>query len=775
MATNSLLEKRLPAKVVVAVLLACLAGGLALLWVLSTPALDPTPVAPPRGEQRAPKPRRSLNDSGFILVSESLEPWKDPTSFADIRAAFHRAGYRKLPDLDRRLAEGGLGSKELLAAYLTRGLLYMYEGEPERGYEEWTHARGVVAADPGLAHEWLSTLIFLQGVAALRRGETDNCVHCRGEGACIFPILPQAVHTKPEGSRLAAQHFTEYLRRHPEDRGVQWLLNVAHMTLGEHPDRVPPAFLLPLERFRSEPEHSIGKFRDVAHLVGVNRFNQAGGAIMEDFDNDGLLDLVVSSTDPAMPLAFYRNKGDGTFEERAEKAGLRDQLGGLYCVQTDYNNDGWMDVFVIRGAWFTTPMRPSLLRNNGDGTFTDITQQAGLMHPVNAIVACWADFDNDGHLDLFIGCDNSPNRLYRNKGDGTFEEVAAPAGVAGNGKCCRGASWGDFDGDGHPDLFINYLNGPPQLLRNNRNGTFTDVAAAMGVVAPTVGFSCWFWDYDNDGWLDLYATSYERSLNDIVRGMLGEPQKRQTDRLYRNLGGKRFEDVSRAAGVEFVMSSMGSNFADFDNDGFLDYYLGTGEPAYSTLVPNRLFRNVGGKRFADITFPSRTGHLQKGHGVACGDWDRDGHVDLFVQIGGANPGDAFHNALFQNPGGHGNSWLNVKLVGKRTNRAAIGARIKAVTAGPAPQTVYRHVNSGSSFGANPLEQLVGLGKASRVAVLEVYWPTSGTTQVFRDVAVNQAIEVTEFAPAYRTLHHKRVPLPPAPKENSRPSQLTGKS
>src|SRR5262249_28725558 len=157
------------------------------------------------------------------------------------------------------------------------------------------------------------------------------------------------------------------------------------------------------------------------------------------------------------------------------------------------------------------------------------------------------------------------------------------------------------------------------------------------------------WDYDNDGWLDIYAASYQRSLSDIVANMIGEPSLLQTDRLYRNLEGKGFRDVSKEAGIAMVMAPMGSNYADFDNDGWLDFYLATGEPPYSTLVPNRMFRNVGGKRFAEITLSSRTGLLQKGHGVACGDWDRDGHVDLFTQTGGATPGDMFHNALFQNP------------------------------------------------------------------------------------------------------------------------------
>ena len=159
--------------------------------------------------------------------------------------------------------------------------------------------------------------------------------------------------------------------------------------------------------------------------------------------------------------------------------------------------------------------------------------------------------------------------------------------------------------------------------------------------------------------------------------------------------------VTKQAGVDGVYAPMGCNFADFDNDGWLDFYLGTGEPSLATLVPNRMFKNVAGARFADITGSSRTGHLQKGHGVACGDWDRDGDVDLFIEMGGAINGDKYHNVLFQNPG-QGNHWLTVKLIGRKTNRAAIGARIKVVTDGPQPRSIYRLVSSGSSFGANAL-------------------------------------------------------------------------
>jgi hypothetical protein len=420
-----------------------------------------------------------------------------------------------------------------------------------------------------------------------------------------------------------------------------------------------------------------------------------------------------------------------------------------------------MDIFIPRGAWYPYPIRPSLLRNNGNGTFTDVTREAGLLDPVNSNSAAWADFDNDGYLDVFICCEQQPNRLYRNRGDGTFEEVAARAGVQGQpGDRCKGCAWIDYDNDGYPDLFVNNMGGSARLYHNNGNGTFTDVTLRMGIDGPRAGFSCWAFDYDNDGWLDIFATSYERTLAAVVKGLQGRPNPCAPSKLYRNLHGRGFQDVTREAGLDMCFAAMGSNFGDFDNDGYLDIYLGTGDPYPSMLIPNRMFKNVAGQRFAEITASSGTGHLQKGHGVACGDWDRDGNIDIFIQMGGAINGDRYHNVLFQNPG-HANHWLTVKLVGKKTNRPAIGARIKAVTAGAAPMTIHRHVSSGSSFGANPLQQTIGLGSANRVATLEITWPTSRTTQVFRDVPADQAIEITEFASAYRPLGWTKVLSAPA--------------
>jgi hypothetical protein len=712
-----------------------------------------TPVAK-EPERPTYQPRQPLDSSGFMTLFVSVDPWRANATLEEYAAAYQQAVPRGLAFMDKFLETGVL---PMVTVLLRKASLFHAKGDPASAYQTLQELESRIQGTE-LEAEWLYTVVFYKGLTAMRIAENENCVLCRGDSSCIFPIAPAAVHTKPAGSRLAIQHFSEYLQQFPDDLEVKWLLNIAHMTLGEHPAQVDPRYRLLFDRFCAS-EFDIGQFRDVGHLVGVNRFNQSGGAIMEDFDNDGLFDLVVTDWAASEPMAYYRNKGDGTFEERTKAAGLDQQLGGLYCVQTDFNNDGHMDIFIPRGAWLgpELAMRPSLLRNNGNGTFTDITREAGLMAPVNSHSATWADYDNDGFLDLFICCQSQTCLLYRNKGDGTFEEVAARAGLPADMTGCLGAAWIDFDNDGYPDLFANIATGA-RLYRNNRNGTFTEVTMRMGIDGPTNGFPCWAFDFDNDGWLDILTISARNSVEEVVKGMMGQPHNQSTARLYRNLGGKGFQDVTKETGLDMAYLPMGCNFGDIDNDGYLDFYLGTGGPPISSLVPNRLFKNVAGKRFAEITASSRMGHLQKGHGVAFADWDRNGTQDVFIQLGGAVPGDRYHNVLFQNPG-QGNNWLSVKLVGEKTNQAAIGARIKVVTAGEHPQTIHRHVSSGSSFGANPLEQHFGLGKADRVALLEIHWPTSGTTQVFRDIAINQGIVVTEFAKGYQKRSWKAIKPP----------------
>ncbi len=720
------------------------------------------PTTPVTAASRPPlnyEPRRPLDTGGFKAATSFLPPWGPDATLQEISTAWQRVGYRTIESIDRQLAGRVLSAEELLPILFLKAMLYNYEGAPEHAYAVVEKLRSQVEKDEIAAQQALYSIIFFQGVTALRRGENENCILCRGESSCILPIAPAAVHTHPEGSRLAIRHFTDYLEQFPDDLEARWLLNLSYMTLGEYPDGVDPRHFISIERF-AQSEFDIGRFRDIGHLVGVNRLNQGGGGLMDDFDNDGLLDIVAPTWDATCPIALYHNNGQGAFENRAAAAGLGDQLGGVYAVQGDFNNDSQLDIFIVRGAWLPFPVRPTLLRNNGNGTFTDVTLEAGLLDPVNSITASWADYDNDGWLDLFICCERQTSRLYHNLRNGAFEEVASTAGVRpGDRKHCKGSAWIDYDNDDFPDLFLDYLEAPEgsQLFHNNRDGTFRDVTQEMNINGPVMGFSCWAWDYDNDGWLDIFATSYDRTLADVVKGVIGQPHALQSNRLYRNREGTRFDDQTKAAGLDMVFATMGSNFGDFDNDGFLDMYLGTGDPDISTLIPNRMFKNVAGKRFAEISGSSGTGHLQKGHSVACGDWDRDGDIDIYIEMGGATNGDKYHNILFQNPG-QNNHWLTVKLVGQKTNRAAIGARIKVVTAGDDPLTICRHVSSGSSFGASPLQQTIGLARAERISLLEIHWPTSGTRQVFHDLAVNQAIEITEFSDDFRRLNWRPIPV-----------------
>jgi ASPIC and UnbV/FG-GAP-like repeat len=228
------------------------------------------------------------------------------------------------------------------------------------------------------------------------------------------------------------------------------------------------------------------------------------------------------------------------------------------------------------------------------------------------------------------------------------------------------------------------------------------------------------------------------------------PTQAETMRLYRNNGPNGFQDVTRETGLSRVVPSMGANFGDLDNDGYLDIYLGTGAPSYAALMPNFMFRNREGKQFVDVTSATGTGHLQKGHGIALGDINNDGNQDIYINIGGFVPGDAYNKALFANPG-HGNNWIAIKLRGKKTNRQAIGAKIKLtlVESGRQKSLRYREVSSGGSFGSSPLAQVIGLGKSRRIESIEVRWPVSNTSQRFENVAVNQFIEIEELAVDYQ--------------------------
>ena len=484
---------------------------------------------------------------------------------------------------------------------------------------------------------------------------------------------------------------------------------------------------------------------------GLSYSDSAGGSIIDDFDGDDLLDIVISSRDPCEPLRLFLNSGDGTFADVSESAGILDQLGGLNITQTDYDGDGRLDILVMRGGW-ETAIRNSLLRNReapgGGLRFDDVTEQAGLGGPAHRTQsAAWADYDGDGDLDVFVGNELSFSQLFRNRGGGTFEDATVEAGLSFR-SFTKGVAWGDIDGDGRPDLYVSNFGERNLLFVNRGQGRFEEVALERGVSEPIYSFTTWFWDYDNDGWLDLLTVTLLQTVDEVAREYLGLPQQDETLLVFRNRGDGTFEDTTASLGLARNIPTMGANFGDLNNDGYLDVYLGTGAPSYGMLIPNRMFLNREGRAFVDVTTSTGTGHLQKGHGVSFADLDNDGDEDIFANMGGAFPGDKYPSALFENPG-HGNDWVAVELVGTKSNRAAIGARIRVVLDDNGKETQrVRWVSSGGSFGSSPLMQHIGLGRDAEIVRLEIDWPavagdSKRAHQVFTEVPINSFLVITE--------------------------------
>jgi len=357
-----------------------------------------------------------------------------------------------------------------------------------------------------------------------------------------------------------------------------------------------------------------------------------------------------------------------------------------------------------------------------------------------------------------------PCQLFHNNKDGTFTEVAGPNGLADMG-FVKGVAWGDFNNDGRPDLYVSIKGSGNRLFRNDGpmdpkdprpdRWKFTDVTASAGVADPVHSFATWFFDYDNDGWPDLFVAGfYTHTLNDIGAFETGMPFKAETPRLYHNNHDGTFSDVTKQVRLDRAIMVMGASFGDLDNDGWLDVYLGTGDQSYESLLPNRMFRNNTGKSFQDVTTSGGFGHLQKGHAVAFGDINNDGDEDVFEEMGGAYPGDNYLSAFYANPG-HGTHSITLELEGTKTNRAGFGARVR-ITIHDAGKVsnIYRTVGYGSSFGGNPLRRHIGLGKARAIDEIEVVWPTSKNVQKFRNVVADHVFTIKEGDPHLRPMQYK---------------------
>ncbi len=498
----------------------------------------------------------------------------------------------------------------------------------------------------------------------------------------------------------------------------------------------------------------------------------AGVAIF-DYNNDGLMDLYfvngarlpdMDKSDPRYWNRLYRNNGDGTFTDVTEKAGVRGAGFGMGVAAADYDNDGWVDLYV------TSVNRNQLFHNNGDGTFTDVTEKAGVagVHPklgkTWSISAGWFDYDNDGRLDLFVtnyvnwslateplcktgdivaycspnSYTGQPNMLFHNNGDGTFTDVSDASGIGKHAGKGMGVVFADYDGDGFTDVFVSNDTYRNFLFHNNGNGTFREVGTISGVAynengKSIAGMGADFRDVDNDGRPDIF-----------VVGMTGD-----TFPLFRNRGND-FTDVTSAwgiAGPTARMTAWGAGIADFDNDGWKDLFaacssiLDNSEEIdhLPSKLPNKVLRNVGGTHVVDVSESAGAsfGVPHAHRGMAYGDLNNDGRVDVVVTVKDGPP------EILLNRSAEKNHWLLVKLVGARSNRDGLGARLKVTLAGGS--ALYNHATTSTGLGASSDPRVhFGLGAARRVEKLDIWWP-SGTRQTLENVPANQILTIHEPA------------------------------
>ena len=593
-----------------------------------------------------------------------------------------------------------------------------------------------------------------KAIIQLRKGELDNCMDSHHSTSCIIPFSKYAEHKKRDGSEKAISYLKSVLEINPENNQAIWLLNIAMETLGRSGFDLEKEFDLGILDMEAR-----GPWKNRAIDYGIDHFGLAGGVIADDFNNDGRIDIVCSSWGEGDGLKYYQNNGKGKFIDASSQSNLAQAHGGLNINQCDFNNDGFLDIFVMRGAWFETEGKipNSLLQNNGDGSFTDVTKAAGLYTKAPTQASVWIDFNKDGWVDLFVANESSErgqynNELWMNQKNGKFINKIENSGLEMNGfyKACTQVEL-EFETN-LPALFLSDYKGANKLfsyeLVNGQDVKFNNISVEKEIADPETSFSCFAFDYNNSGSENVFVSGYGDKSGKINPTSAAGANYRNifvggNPKLYKDLNGK---SADNEIVFEKAIFTMGCNFGDLDNDGFEDIYLATGDPAMGSIVPNAIYRNVDGEDFVDISFETGMAHLQKGHGVAFADFDQDGDQDIYHVLGGAYEGDAFQNAYFQNPG-NSNNWLVLKLVGTKSNKAAIGAKVHLVIENSQgkQRNIFRKVGSGSSFGANSLQLEIGLGDSEKIKSCKVVWPFEESIGDYKRMATNKFYVLTEGA------------------------------
>lgn len=607
-------------------------------------------------------------------------------------------------------------------------------------------------------------LKWLLGQAHLRRAMSTVCSNSNNQSSCDYPLSNWDRKTNDDlrkAQKLLRELHSDNFRR----KASEWLLNLidqALSTSSETPNQPVPPDAVRLD--------------DVAPELGMNSYGRAGSVVIEDFNDDHQLDVLVTSMGVSDgEVKLYENEGNGSFINVSDTVNLTRQIGGLNLTHADYNNDGFQDLYILRGSGLRRVKFPnSLLKNINGEKFSDVTEKAGLRLDINSTTASWRDYNNDGLLDLFVGAEDSEKRygkntfLFKNNGDGTFTEVSDVVGITSAGEI-KGSTWGDINNDGLMDLYLSIRGNENKLYVNQgyhflTGYHFQEQAVKRKVADPEVSFATWFWDYNNDGNQDLFVygsnvassnvAKMESSLLNNLESEAGMPI------IYENRGDGFFKNVSEELNLPKVPNVMGANYGDINNDGRLDLLLGTGSPPPSGLAYNRLFLNER-KTFREVSKQSGFSSLLKGHGIGIGDLNYDGKKEIYQSLGGVHANDRRANALFTVSETKGN-WLYLKLRGTESNRDAIGARVSIKTTLPdgSYRTIHRTVDSGGSFGDSSFRLEVGLGNARDVSRVKIRWPNhQQTTQIFENLSKNNFYRMIEGKSSPEKINPSTFSLP----------------
>ena len=534
------------------------------------------------------------------------------------------------------------------------------------------------------------------------------------------------------------------------------ILSLLLLTAGSAASQ-PPIFVDVTEEAGIHFKHNSGA-TDHKHIIET----MGSGVVFFDYDTDGDVDLyfvqsgnVPQENQQTLANALYRNEGDGRFTDVTDISGIGDTAYGMAATAADIDNDGDADLYVANFG------QDKLYRNNGDGTFTDITETAGIDNTLWGIAAVYLDFDVDGDLDIFVvnylfyemsmpvstykgivgyghprSYEGTPDVLYRNDGDGTFTNIAEIAGVTNpvEGRGMAAVAW-DYDKDGFPDIYVTNDTNRNFLYHNNGDGTFTDESVFIGVgyddrgiAEGSMGVDCA--DYDGDGWLDLIVANSEKAT------------------LYKNEEGLFFADATADSGLEqptLPFVGFSPLFLDYNNDGHLDIFCANGHPQdvveilmdHETYAQrDQMFHNNGDGTYSDIseTAGAYFAETLVGRAAATADYDNDGDPDIVIMNSNQ------HAVLLRNDGGNRKNWLGIKLIGTRSNRDGIGAKVTLTTE---DTTQIREVKSGSSYASGSDTRLLfGLGENQRVKKVSIVWQ-SGTLQELEDISTNQMLTIVE--------------------------------